>query len=150
VADKGYCLNQNGGAIFNQACPRLSYVRPDLFQVTSNQPTMDNTVIATPGATTSTTYQVRLGSYLSGLIDQAAGAMGVSDPKTAGGLIIVAIYFIIAFGTVVKGFAWAGIIAAFPVILMGMYYGLLDVQMILVIIVILVFLFVREFFWKGG
>jgi hypothetical protein len=150
VADKGYCLNQNGGAIFNQACPRLSYVRPNLFQVTSNQPTIDNTVVATPGATTSTTYQVRLGSYLSGLIDQAAGAMGVSDPKTAGGLIIVAIYFIIAFGTVVKGFAWAGIIAAFPVVLMGMYYGLLDVQMILVIIVILVVLFVREFFWKGG
>jgi membrane-bound ClpP family serine protease len=84
------------------------------------------------------------------LIDQGAAAAGVGDPKTFGGLLMVAIYFVIAFGTVVKGFAWAGMIAAFPIWLLGMYYGLLDVQLSLVMIVILVILFVREFWWKGG
>jgi len=146
VADKGYVLNQDGGAIFNQACPRLSYVRPDLFQITSNQPD----ITTTPVTTTSVDYHVILGSYLSGLIDQGAGAMGIGDAKAAGGIMIVAIYAIIAFGTVIKGFAWAGMIAAFPIILLGMYYGLLDMGMILVMLVILVFLFVREFFMKGG
>ncbi len=148
ASDKGYVLNENGGAIFNQACPRLSYVRPDLFLVTSNQPDIPTTVVATPGANIS--YRERLGTYLADLIDSGAGAMGIGDPKTAGGLMIIAIYALFAFGTVMKGYAWAGMIAAFPVILLGMYYGLLDVQLILAVLVILILLFVREFIWKGG
>jgi hypothetical protein len=148
VADKGYVLNQDGGAIFNQACPRLSYVRPNIFQITSNTPDISTTSVPMPGATID--YRVRLGSYISGLLDQLAGAMGVDDVKTAGGILMVAIYFLVAFGTVMKGFAWAGMIAAFPIILMGMYFGLLDVTMIIIILVILAFLFVREFFFKGG
>jgi hypothetical protein len=150
VSGKGYCLNQDGGAIFNQACPRLSYVRPALFQTTNNQPDMDNTVTPTPGFTDANKYRVKLGSYLSDLLDQGAAASGIADTKTFGGFLMVAIYFIIAFGTVATGFAWAGMIAAFPIWLMGMDWGLLDVQFSLVILFILVILFVREFWWKGG
>lgn len=151
VAGKGNCLNQDGGAIFNQAVPRLSAVRPNLFQVTSNRPDMEDTsTIPTPGATSSTRYREKLGSYLADLIDQGAAASGVKDPKTFGGLVMVAIYFLIAFGTVAVGFAWAGIIAAFPIWLMGMDYGFLDVQFSLVMLFILVILFVREFWFKGG
>jgi len=148
VADKGYVLNESGGAIFNEACPRLSYVRPDLFQVTTNQPDIPTTVVATPGSNIS--YRDRLGSYLADLIDDGAASMGITDPKTAGGIMMLAIYAIIAFGTVVKGFAWAGMIAAFPVLLMGIYFGLLDMQLLLGVLVILAFLFVREFWFKGG
>jgi hypothetical protein len=95
-------------------------------------------------------YHVRLGSYLSGLIDNFAAANGIQDPKTAGGIIIVCIYGFIAFATVMKGYAWAGLIAAFPVVLLGMWYGLLDPQLLLIILVIMAFCFVREFIWKGG
>lgn len=146
VADKGYVLNEDGGAIFNQACPRLSYVRPNLFQITSNQPDVSSgtsTVIPINPET-------RLGSYLYGLILQFAGASGIADPVTAGGIIMVAIYGLIAFGTVTLGFAWAGMIAAFPIILLGIYYGLLNMQLIFIILVLLMFLAVMQFIAKGG
>jgi hypothetical protein len=149
VANKGYVLNQDGGAIFSQACPRLSYVRPNLFQITSNQPDVPTPAVATNTGWFSQDYHVALGSYLSGLIDQGAGAAGIGDPKVFGGIIMLAIYAVVAFGTVMKGFAWAGMIAAFPVVILGMYYGLLNPILIIVLLIIFVFLFVREFFFKG-
>lgn len=149
VANKGYVLNQDGGAIFSQACPRLAYVRPNLFQITSNQPDITTTPAPTNVGFFSQDYHTALGSYLSGMIDDGAAAAGIGDPKVFGGIIMLALYAIVAFGTVMKGFAWAGMIAAFPVILLGMYYGLLDVTMIIIILAIMAFLFMREFFFKG-
>jgi hypothetical protein len=149
VANKGYVLNQDGGAIFSQACPRLSYVRPDIFQITSNQPDITTTPAPTNVGFFSQDYHVALGSYLSGMIDDGAAAAGIADAKVFGGIIMLALYAIVAFGTVMKGFAWAGMIAGFPVILLGMYYGLLDVTMIIIFLIIMTFLFVREFFFKG-
>jgi hypothetical protein len=83
------------------------------------------------------------------MIDDGAAAAGIADAKVFGGIIMLALYAIVAFGTVMKGFAWAGMIAGFPVILLGMYYGLLDVTMIIIFLIIMTFLFVREFFFKG-
>lgn len=149
VANKGYVLNQDGGAIFSQACPRLAYVRPNLFQITSNQPDITTTSAPANVGFFSQDYHTALGSYLSEMIDDGAAAAGIGDPKVFGGIIMLALYAIVAFGTVMKGFAWAGMIAAFPVILLGMYYGLLDVTMIIIILAIMAFLFMREFFFKG-
>ena len=149
VANKGYVLNQDGGAIFSQACPRLAYVRPNLFQITSNQPDITTTAAPANVGFFNQDYHLALGSYLSGMIDDGAVAAGIGDAKVFGGVIMLALYAIVAFGTVMKGFAWAGMIAGFPVILLGMYYGLLDVTMIIIFLIIMTFLFVREFFFKG-
>jgi len=149
VADKGWVLNQDGGAIFNEAIPRLQNVRPNIFQVTSTYPEITTTTGAMPGIA-KMDYHTRLGSYLSGLVDQFVGVSGIQDPKTAGGVIMIGIYALIAFGTVIKGYAWAGLIAAVPVLFAGIYYGLLDAQLFLVVLVIIAFLFVREFVFKGG
>jgi hypothetical protein len=149
VADKGWVLNDQGGSIFNVAVPKLQNVRPNIFQVTSNSPIITTTAVSTPGKD-KMNYRIVLGSQIAGFIDNLAAGMGIDDPKIAGGTVMVAIYAIFAFGTIIKGFAWAGLIAAFPIVLLGMYYGLLDPQLILIMLVIIAFCFTKEFIWKWG
>jgi hypothetical protein len=149
VANKGWVLNQTGGAIFGNVIPKLQTVRPSLFQITSDIPVITTTPVATPNVD-NMNYKARLGTYLSGLLEQFSTATGINDPALAGGLLIVGVYGVIAFTSVIKGFAWAGLIAAFPMLLLGMYYGLLEIRMLLMMLVIIAFLFVKEFIFKWG
>lgn len=149
ASGKGWVLNQDGGAIFNVAIPRLQNVRPNLFLVTTNVPDLDTTDYPTPGLDDKTP-EAKLGSYIWGLIQQGAAASGMQDANQFGAVMMLAIYALIAFGTVIKGYAWAGMIAAIPVLFMAAEFGLLSPQVFLIVITIVAFLFVNQFIWSRG
>ena len=131
TTDKGNVLNAAGGVIFDTGIPYLSTKRPDLFQTTYQS-------IAVPPKTFTHAGQAaivwsdRVGTQATSTLTEAGDLMGgVSGKDILGFLAWLA--FLICSLFFMSGNWAGGAIAAFPVIIVGIVFGGIELQVVCVL-----------------
>lgn len=148
ITDRGLVLNDTGGTMFANGIAALTSIRPDLFENTSSAPTYTNATWTKAGEN-STTWQAQVGPEITAMLGTWSDTMGM-PAKTLAQMLVFAIFFVVAFLSFAKGYAWAGTVAALPILIVAGYFRIISLTVIAVIASIALLLLIREFIWKGG
>jgi hypothetical protein len=149
VSGLGEILNEEGGVLFDRGIPGLSDVRPDMFALTTDTP-VNPGVEANNALEDSRDWETNLGTDAVDLVTDIGGWWGI-DGKDIAAWGIVIIYFAIAmglsFGTQGNTAAGlAGAAMAAPVIVGGVWLGVISPAYILVTSAIGAFLLLYSFY----
>jgi hypothetical protein len=148
ISGKGLVLDQNGGAIFDNCIPKLSYVRPNLFQIVS----------VTPGYTTQTftqtyqqtlVWQTLLGPHLTSTFTNLGSQLAV-PANVIGSGIGFAFYAVVAILCFPAGSAIAAITLPSVILLIVWFTGLLPLASLGFIMALAAFLLLFQIWLKGG
>lgn len=149
--DKGLVLNDIGKVIFSRGIPQITTVVPLMFQTSSGTDTKLVPGNYTRAYELGRSYTVELGPTLSGMLVSAAnittGNTTTNNVKAVGSFLIVAVYLIIAIAATASISAWAGIALGIPIIMLGGYFGIIDLTIIAIIGSMMAFLLIYQWVW---
>jgi hypothetical protein len=146
TAAKGKVLNEEGGVMFVTGIPYLDGAVPALFQVAvvdveHQEPTWTD---AYSGGLDP--WSVAVGAELAGILNDSGAIINI-DGQEMGRLLIFLLYIGIASGAFVLGHGAAGMVMAFPVLIVGVFFGFISWAAMGIAILIPVVLLVRQLWW---
>ena len=136
-------LNTQGAAIFLAGIPGLMSERPDLFSVTVRKPSHTDTTWTHAGET-AIDWVARLGPEIPVQLDDFGDIFGLSGQAMGGGLLVIA--FLLA--SLIAGFV--GMIICIPLLILGLWVGVVNMSLFMVIGAIALLNFVKMYFWDKG
>jgi hypothetical protein len=149
VSGIGDQLNSTGAVIFDAGIPSLRKMRPLLYNISQVQTTIDTHIPASNFNTTpGMDYRTTLGDKVADFLDDTADIVGLPSGKDFGAIFGFIIYLVIAIFAFGKGQFTVGLGLAFPVLGLGAYFRLLDIQWLIGIVVIFAVLFTWSFWWS--
>ncbi len=142
LANQSLVLNADGGAIFNAGIAALSDVRPDLFQASVRDFTHQEETWTHSGED-AVTWDEQLGPNLTFALTSFSSVFNV-PAKVMGLSLMLLAFFLMGVLPMVKGYAWAGFITSLPILMIALYWRLLDWALFAVLVAVAVFMLVRE------
>jgi hypothetical protein len=121
-------LNQQAGAIFDNAIPGLSTVRPSLFQTLVGL-IQYNAQTFSPVLQNSLNWETSVGPGIAQAATSAGSSLGI-DPKTLLVFCFLFIYALFAFWLINANQMAIALVGAFPWVMWGVYLGIIDVIVI--------------------
>jgi hypothetical protein len=127
-------LNQQAGAIFDNAIPGLSTVRPNLFQtlvglIQYNAQGFVNAFQSSSAQENWATVESNVGPGIAQAATSAGNALGL-DPKSLLVFAFLFIYALFAFWLINANQMAIALVGAFPWVMWGVYLGIIDVIVI--------------------
>jgi hypothetical protein len=149
VTNSGEILTDIGGAIFTNAIPGISQIRPNKFVISKSKPQFTS---GTSGSTydTSHDYVTILGSEVSGTLDSWGALFSMSGQNFGGWAIGLVIALILIVGLILGGRGGIPLllVGGLPMMFIGNYVGLIGIQWTLVFAIAMVIYFVYSFYWS--
>jgi hypothetical protein len=148
ITGKGRVLNAEGGAVFVAGIPELDTVIPNLFETAAGALTGE-------GEGGGMAYQAQLqweemwGPDVVRIWTYWGNMMSVSG-STVGAILFFLAYILVGALTFPTGHTMIGIAAAFPLLLIAFFTGLIPLAIAGALLGVVVILLVREIIWKGG
>lgn len=140
---EGEVLNTEGGAIFNYGIPLLAEQRPNIFASPVTGEIYESGEV-TEGWS-GTNWETMVGTDMATFINNGGTLMGMTGQRF-GSVLLIIIYVGLAVFLLPRGHSAAGMIAAAPLILLGVWLRLVDAVFIGVMLSILA-LFIIYHFW---
>jgi hypothetical protein len=131
TADKGNVLNAAGGVIFDTGIPYLSAKRPSLFQ-TTYQSVASTPKTFTHAGQTAIVWSDRVGTQATETLTEAGDLMGGVSGKDILGFMAWILFLVCSLFFMSGNWA-GGAIAALPIVIVGVVFGGIDLQIICVI-----------------
>jgi hypothetical protein len=138
IATRGEVLNDTGSVYFNKGIPGLMQIRPNLFSTSSLTPEGEEG----HGISYRPAWQEMLGTYVTGVFNDTGNVFGV-DGKAIGFtlLLLSALGVMSAFGT---GHTTVALFMTLPVLVTGLFLGLLDAAAFAILASVMIILMVRQ------
>ncbi len=150
TVDYGDVLNLDGMSLFLRGIPGLDDIRPNLFYVTESEIGEWETSTYTGAYENSLSdYEAALGTQLSDILNDQETITHLSG-RWFGGLIVFAIFVIVAGLGVKVGHFGGGMAVGSLVILGGAMVGLIPLTALFVVIAIGLVVFVKAVIWDRG
>jgi hypothetical protein len=151
VAGGGWMLTIPGGAYFTDAIPGIMDQRPSLFEYAKTKPQLD---IGTDKSVyyTESDFENKVGTQVSGICTTFGNLFGIDGYIFAGYIIEALIVIVVVIGL----FAGQGagalaimLVAGVPLMFIGNYIHAIGIQWVVVFAALMLFLFVRKFWWTS-
>lgn len=142
IADKGEVLNALGHIIFSIGIPELNVVRPELFEMVTQQPEYEEEDY-THELQEETVWTTRVGVQIAETLTDAGNLIGL-DGDEFGGIITFIAFIIVVSLLTLGGHLVIGLGMGYPILLAGAWFGLLS----WVIVGVITFLAVAIFVYK--
>jgi hypothetical protein len=150
ITGGGWVLTASGGAYFTEAIPGAMEVRPELFQYAKSKPQFtlgtNNSVVYTEAD-----FETAVGTQVTGICNTFGGLFGIDGRIFMGYVIEALILLVVILGL----FAGEGagalavmLVGGVPLLYVGLYIHAIGIQWVVVFAAFMLFLFVRQFFWK--
>jgi hypothetical protein len=154
TADKGKVLNDTGKVMFARGIPQITTVRPLMFQTSTGTDTNIPAIVYTRAYETGRDYHTELGIPLSNILEDitliTTGNVTTNNVKDVGTFIIVSVYLILAIAATSYVSAWAGIALGVPLLLVGGYFGIVNLTAVAIVGTIMGFIFIYQWIWSKG
>lgn len=148
--DYGDVINLDGMSLFLRGIPGLDDIRPDLFYVTEFEIGEWETSTYTGAYETELSdYETALGVQLSAILNDQEAITHLSG-RWMGGLIVFAIFVIVAGLGVKVGHFGGGMAVGSLVILGGVMVGLIPLTALFVVLALGLVVFVKAVIWDRG
>lgn len=152
----GWTLTSSGGAYFTESIPGIMSVEPSLFQYAKSRPQFaigtDQSVDAgKTSAQIETEFEIAVGTQVAGIANTFGGLFGIPGFNFMGYVLeglILAVVLIGLFAGEGAGALAIMIVAGVPILFYGNYIHAIGIQWTLVFAATMLFLFVRQFYWK--
>lgn len=149
VTNSGEILTDTGGAIFTNAIPGISQVRPNMFVISKSKPQF---TVGTNGNTydAGQDYKVILGAEVSGDLDTWGTLFSMSGNNFGGWTIGLIIGGILIIGLILGGKAGVPLllVGGLPILFIGNYTGLIGIQWTVIFAVAMVIYFTWSFYFS--
>jgi hypothetical protein len=154
TADKGKVLNDTGKVMFARGIPQITTVRPLLFQTSTGTDTNIPAIVYTRPYETGRDYHTELGVTLSDMLEDVTlittGNVTTNNVKDVGTFMIVSVYLILAIAATSYISAWAGIALGVPLLLVGGYFGIVNLTAVAIVGTLMGFIFIYQWIWSKG
>lgn len=143
VSGKGEVLNEQGGIMFDAGINGLSYVRPDLFKTTVNNPTYTLPTY-TDAYEDYTDWETQVGATVSGFFDDVGDLIGMDGRGAMGVSVGIGILAL----SLLFGKFLFGIILAMPIAFWATEMRIIPISVLVIIGAISVVFFVGNYIWS--
>jgi hypothetical protein len=129
TVEKGLVLNTAGGVMFDRGIPLLSTQRPGLFATTYTSAT-DTPATFTHAGEAAIIWSDRVGVPIADALTDAGTLLGGMSGRDVLKFIILSVWLICAL-MIGTGHYAGGAVAALPIVVIGVYFGGLGLEMVL-------------------
>ncbi len=149
ITDYGIVITEDAGGYFTKGIPNIAQIRPNLFNTAERKFTISE-LSSSIGYNSGITMSNRVGSTINTDANTVGDVFNITGQQfllyVILGVILLCIIYTISKS---QGFGALGALClTIPIIGASTYFAILDTVILTMLVVVFLFLFVRQFFWK--